>query len=167
MDDAVPNRNILVSKFRCPARSTTRYQWCYNIDIIDIENEYQKITDILGDFVFGVEKHPKSEIKFTWFVLSTFYTYSTKRQSKYCQNTATFSMRDGILNIALKFFPQKSPHRLNESEKPGFGGTFFSISVVLLGRLFTKTIGFTHGWAHTYPVNFFKISSKPQPISCM
>ncbi len=30
----------------------------------------------------------------------------------------TFSMRNGVPNTALKFFPEKSPYRRNESQKP-------------------------------------------------
>ncbi len=51
-----------------------------------------------------------------------------------------------VPNIASKFSHQKPPYRLNESRKPGFEGTFDPISVVLLARLFPKTIGFTYGW---------------------
>ncbi len=58
----------------------------------------------------------------------------------------TFSMGNGAPITALKFFPQKSPYRLNESKKICFGGTFSPISVVLLDQLFTKKIGFTHVW---------------------
>ncbi len=33
----------------------------------------------------------------------------------------TFSMRNKVLNRVLKFFPQKSPYRLNESQNPILG----------------------------------------------
>ncbi len=49
----------------------------------------------------------------------------------------TFFMGNGVLNTALKFFPQKPPYRLNESQKTSFGDTFSLISVVLLD-LFQK-----------------------------
>ncbi len=57
----------------------------------------------------------------------------------------TFFMKNGAPNIILKFFLQKSLYRQNESQKTNFGGTFSPISVVLLGRLFPKTIGLTMG----------------------
>ncbi len=60
-------------------------------------------------------------------------------------------------NIVLKFFPQKSPYQLNESQKIGFGGTFSYISVILLGRLFPKTIGLANGWTRTYRMDFMNI----------
>ncbi len=51
-------------------------------------------------------------------------------------------MGNGALNMALKFFPQKSPYRLNESQKTSFGDIFPPpLSVVLLSRLFPKTTG--------------------------
>ncbi len=50
----------------------------------------------------------------------------------------TFSMGNGVLNTALKFFYQKTPYWLNESQKINFGATFSPISVVLLDRLFPK-----------------------------
>ncbi len=53
------------------------------------------------------------------------------------------------------------------SQKTGFEGTFPSISVVLLRRLFPKTIRFAHGWTHTNHINFMKIDSTLQPISCV
>ncbi len=52
----------------------------------------------------------------------------------------TFSIGNGVRNTALKFFPQKTPYWLNESQKTSFGGTFSLISVVLLDRLFSKKI---------------------------
>ncbi len=39
--------------------------------------------------------------------------------------------------------------------------------MVLLGRLFPKTIRFTHGWARTNHMNFMKIGSKLRPVSCV
>ncbi len=51
----------------------------------------------------------------------------------------TFSMGNGVLNTALKFSCQKTPFRLNKSQKISFGGTFSPVSVVLLERLFPKT----------------------------
>ncbi len=48
----------------------------------------------------------------------------------------TFSVNNGIRNTAFKFSNQKTPYWLNENRKPGFGGTFSSISVVLLAQLF-------------------------------
>ncbi len=39
--------------------------------------------------------------------------------------------------------------------------------MVLLGRLFPKTIGFTHGWNRTNHVNFMKVRSKLQPVLCV
>ncbi len=56
-----------------------------------------------------------------------------------------FSLGNGLLNTVPKFFTRKIPYWLNESRKTGFEGTFSSILVVLLGRLFIKTIGFTGG----------------------
>ncbi len=47
-------------------------------------------------------------------------------------------MENGVPNMALKFFPQKPPYPLNESQKTSFGGTFCPILVVLLDRLFPK-----------------------------
>ncbi len=50
----------------------------------------------------------------------------------------TFSMGNGIPNIALKFSPQKNPYWLNESQKTSFEDIFCPIFVVLLDRLFWK-----------------------------
>ncbi len=77
----------------------------------------------------------------------------------------TFSLGNGVLNTALKLFPQKNPHRLNESQKTSFGGTFSPILAVLLDRLFPKEIGLTHVWTRANHVNFMKIDSKLQPVS--
>ncbi len=70
-------------------------------------------------------------------------------------------MGNGVPSTALKFFPQESPYRLNESEKTSFGGTFSPISVVLLNQLFQKKkkVGFAHVWTRTNHVNFMKIGS--------
>ncbi len=48
--------------------------------------------------------------------------------------------------------------RLIGSVLPGFGGTFSPIYVVLLGRLFPKTIGFTHEWTEVEGVKIVVIS---------
>ncbi len=57
-------------------------------------------------------------------------------------------------------FPQKTPW-LNENQKTSFGGTFSPISVVLLlDRLFPKTIDFTYVCTLTNHANFMKIDSK-------
>ncbi len=53
---------------------------------------------------------------------------------------------NGVPNTVFKFFSQKPPYHLTYTRKTGFGGTFSPISVILLGRLFPKTIGFTHEW---------------------
>ncbi len=60
-------------------------------------------------------------------------------------------------NTDFKFFPQKKPYHLTRTQKTGFGGTFSPISVVLSGRLFPKTIGFTHEWNRSNHMNFVKI----------
>ncbi len=76
-----------------------------------------------------------------------------------------FSMGNGVPNTALKFFPQKSPYSLNESQKTNFGGTFSPISVVLLDPLFPKKIAFTHMWTRTNHAHFMKIGSKLPLVS--
>ncbi len=78
-----------------------------------------------------------------------------------------FSVGNILPNTVFKFFPQKFPYRLNESQKTGFGGTFSSISVILFGRLFPKTIRFTRRWTRTNPLNFIKIGLELQPVSCV
>ncbi len=40
-----------------------------NIENIDIENEYRNNINILGNYVFAVKNHPKSQIKSSWFIL--------------------------------------------------------------------------------------------------
>ncbi len=79
----------------------------------------------------------------------------------------TFSVGKGVPNTVFKFFPKKKPYHLNLTQKTTFGGTFSPISVVLLGRLFLKTIGFTHWWTRTNHVIFMKIGSKLRPESCV
>ncbi len=78
-----------------------------------------------------------------------------------------FSVENGMPNTVFKFFPQKPSYRLDESRKIGFGDTFSPMSMVLLGRLFSKIIGFTHEWTRTNSVNFMKIGSKIRPVSCV
>ncbi len=64
-------------------------------------------------------------------------------------------------------FSSKTQFRLNESRKLDFGSTFSHISVVLLGRLFPNTMGFTHRWSNINHVNFMSIGLKLQPVSCL
>ncbi len=64
-----------------------------------------------------------------------------------------------VPNTVFKFF-LKNPHTIWLKHKiTGFVGTFSPISVILLGRLFSKTIGFTHERTRTNHVNFMKIKS--------
>ncbi len=74
----------------------------------------------------------------------------------------TFSMGNGVTNTALKFFPPKTPYRLNESQKTSFGGR---LSVVLLDRLIPEKIEFTHRWTRTNHMDFIKTGSKLQTVS--
>ncbi len=70
--------------------------------------------------------------------------------------------------IQFSSFFFKKPHTVRlKLEKLVFRGTFSFISMVLLGRLFPKTIEFTHEWSGTDQVNFMKISSKLWPVSCV
>ncbi len=68
----------------------------------------------------------------------------------------TFSEGNGVPNTVLELFPQTNPYHLTQTRKTGFGGMFSPISVVLLGRLFPKTIKFIRGWTRTNHVNFIK-----------
>ncbi len=61
----------------------------------------------------------------------------------------TFSLGNRVPNTVFKVFSPKTPYRPTSTRKTGFGGTFSPISVVLMGRLFPKTIGFTHEWTRT------------------
>ncbi len=45
----------------------------------------------------------------------------------------TFSAGNAVPNTIFKFCPQKTPYRLNENRKIGFGSTLSPIPVVLLG----------------------------------
>ncbi len=76
-----------------------------------------------------------------------------------------FFLVNVVPSTVFKFFSQKTPFRLTKTRKTGFGGTFSPISVVLLGRLFPKTIGFTHESTHANRANFMKICSKLGPVS--
>ncbi len=58
----------------------------------------------------------------------------------------------------LSFFLKK-PHTSDLNPKNWFWDTFSPIYVVLLGRLFPKTIRFTHEWIRTNHLNFMKIGS--------
>ncbi len=54
-------------------------------------------------------------------------------QGMVCRTTKMniiFSMGNGVLNTTLKFFPRKTPYRLNENQKTSFGGTFSPTSVL-------------------------------------
>ncbi len=55
----------------------------------------------------------------------------------------TFSVSNGVPNTVFKFFPQKHPCRLNESQKTDFGATF-SPSAVLFYWLFPKSCIFSN-----------------------
>ncbi len=78
-------------------------------------------------------------------------------QGMVCRMTkmnVTFSMGNGVSNTALKFFPQKTPYRLNESQKTSYWTNCFK-----------KKNRFTHVWTGTNHVNFIKIGSKLRPVS--
>ncbi len=85
----------------------------------------------------------------------------------------TLSIGNGVLNTALKFFPKKTPYRLNESEKPSSGAHFPSYQWFYWTDCFQKkkkknkqkTIRLTHVWTRTKHVNFMKIGSKLRPVS--
>ncbi len=62
-----------------------------------------------------------------------------------------------VPNTVFKFFPQETIIPSDLNPKNWFWGHIFLISVVLLGRLFPRTIKFTHEWIHTNHVNFMKI----------
>ncbi len=51
--------------------------------------------------------------------------------------------------------------------KSSFEGTFSTILMVLLGRLFPEAVGFTFGWTCINPGNFMRIGSKLRPILCI
>ncbi len=71
----------------------------------------------------------------------------------------------GYWILFSNFFRKK--YRAEWKPKNQFWGHISHISVVLLGRLFPKTIGFTHWWTRTNHVNFRKIGSKVRPVSCV
>ncbi len=75
-------------------------------------------------------------------------------------------MGNGAPNTALKFFPQETLYRLNESQKTSCGAHFPHISGSI-GPIVSKKkkIRFTRMWTHTKHVNFMKISSKFHPAS--
>ncbi len=68
--------------------------------------------------------------------------------------------------ILFLSFSLKIPYTgLMIDEKPVLGH-ILRILVVLFGRLFPKTLGFTHARIRNNRVNFMKVSSKLQPVSC-
>ncbi len=72
-----------------------------------------------------------------------------------------FSMGNGVPNMALKFFPQKPPYGLNESQETSFEGTFSPISVVRLDWLFPKKKNRVHPWMDLHqPCEFYENCSK-------
>ncbi len=79
----------------------------------------------------------------------------------------SFSVGNYVLNTVLKFFYSNNPILTKRKPKNWFWGTFSPISVVLLGRLFSKTIGFTHVWTRTNHVKFMKIGLKLWTASCV
>ncbi len=62
--------------------------------------------------------------------------------------------------MALKFFPQKPPYRLNESQKTSLGVHFPHISGSIGLIVFKKKIRLTSVWTRTNYANFMKIVSK-------
>ncbi len=72
----------------------------------------------------------------------------------------TFSIGNGVPNMVLRFFPQKTPYWLNESEESSFGGTFSPYQWFYWTNCFQKKVRFTHVWTRTNHVNFMKIGSK-------
>ncbi len=94
---------------------------------------------------------------FSLFVYTNMTIFEVKRR-RTTKMSKTFSARNGVPNTVHKFFPQKIPYWLDEGQKTGFGGIFSPILVVLLGRLFPKTKGFTHRWTRIKHVNFMKSS---------
>ncbi len=90
-------------------------------------------------------------------VLNTIFEGKERRTTKM---NITFFVGNVVPDTVLKVFPQKIPCRLNENQKTGFGGTFSLLSMVLCGRLFPKTKGFTHWRTRTNHVNFMKIGLK-------
>ncbi len=70
--------------------------------------------------------------------------------------------------IQFSSFFLKTPHTVRlKPEKLVLRGTFSPIFVVPFGRLFRKTIAFTHKWTRTNHVNFMKIGSKLRRVSCV
>ncbi len=52
----------------------------------------------------------------------------------------TFSVGNGVPNMALKFFPQKRPYWLNDSQKTSFGEHFLHISGSIGAKVSKKKI---------------------------
>ncbi len=73
----------------------------------------------------------------------------------------------GVPSTVFQFFCIKSLIWSDLNTKNWFWGTFSPISVVLLDRLFPKTIGFTHEWTRINHVNFMKIDSKLRSVLCV
>ncbi len=72
----------------------------------------------------------------------------------------TFSIGNGVPNMALKFFPQKTPYQLNESQKTSFEAHFPPYQWFHWTDCFQLNVEFIHVWTRTNHVNFMKISSK-------
>ncbi len=77
-----------------------------------------------------------------------------------CQTTKIYNRlcRKGVPNTVFKFFVRKTSYHLNLTRKTGFGGTFFPISVILLGRS-DSPVGGPASTIYDFHENWYKTAS--------